>query len=52
MDKKQAKSEDKQKDRQRDKISIRAMMESKVPSACYELSEKPPNHSVNKYESG
>jgi hypothetical protein len=52
MDKKQAKTDNKQKDKQQNKLSVRAMMEAKVPSACYELSEKPPNHTVSKYESG
>jgi hypothetical protein len=52
MDKKQAKIKNKQKKRNEKAATASVMIEAKVPSACYELSVKPANHSIQKHESG
>jgi hypothetical protein len=52
MDRKTEKDKKKRQNKAQNKVSLRAMIEAKVPSACYELSEKPACHSVVKYESG
>ena len=52
MDRRPEKDKKKRQDKAQNKVPVRAMIEAKVPSACYELSEKPACHSVVKYESG
>lgn len=52
MDRRPEKDKKKRQDKAQNKVPVRAMIEAKVPSACYELSAKPACHSVVKYESG
>jgi hypothetical protein len=52
MDNNKSKVLKKQKKQAQSRVSIKAIMEAKVPSANYELSAKPACHSGVKYESG
>ncbi|MDD2573318.1 MAG: hypothetical protein WCS98_02085 [Bacillota bacterium] len=52
MAKKETKTGKKKKEQQDKQTTVRAMMDAKVPSACYELSVKPACHPMFKYESG